>query len=155
MAVYIKAQTKVELEKELAYLKTEGLQEINRKIKEAREFGDLSENAEYHIARAEKGKMEERIALLEKTIPECVVYERKGSYDKVEVGCVVTLLNVDTDAKKKYEIVGEYDYALDQNPPHVTSESPLAKALLGLAVDDEVDFEHNGNVITYAVLEIE
>lgn len=155
MALYITAQKKKELDAELAYLKTEGLQEINRKIKEAREFGDLSENAEYHIARAEKGKMEERIALLEKTLPDSIVYEHKDSYDKIEVGCVVTLLDIDTDRKRKYEIVGEYDFALDCDPPKITSGSPLGKTLLGHEVDDEVDFEHNGNLVTYAVLSIE
>lgn len=154
MALFIKAQTKQKLEEELAYLNTEGLQKVNREIKEAREFGDLSENYEYHAAREAKGKMEERIAELSAELPNAIVYEHKDSYDKVEVGSIVTLLDIDTDEKKTVEIVGKYDFVIDCNPPQITNGSPLGKTLLGLEQGDEVDFEHNGKTITYEVLEI-
>ena len=97
MAVFITAEKKKEFEEELKYLKNEGRKNAVKKIQEARAFGDLSENAEYDIAKAEQGKLEARIVELEGVLSNCEVYEKKASYKKVEMGCVVTVEDVDAD----------------------------------------------------------
>lgn len=78
MAVFITAEKKKEFEEELKYLKNEGRKNAVKKIQEARAFGDLSENAEYDIAKAEQGKLEARIVELEGVLSNCEVYEKKS-----------------------------------------------------------------------------
>lgn len=159
MAVFITAEKKKEFEEELKYLKNEGRKNAVKKIQEARAFGDLSENAEYDIAKAEQGKLEARIVELEGVLSDCEVYEKKASYKKVEMGCVVTVedMDADDDAPGKfrtYEIVGIYESDPNSEPKKISNESPLGKAFLGAEKDEYVDFEHKGNTVTYRIAEI-
>lgn len=159
MAIKLTQAKKTEFERELLYLKNEGRQNAVKKIQEARAFGDLSENAEYDIAKAEQGKLEARIVELEGVLSSCETYEKKDSYDKVELGCVVTAEDVDADDDapgkvRTFEIVGVYESDPNSVPKKISNESPLGSAFLGAKVGDYVDFEHKGNAVTYLITDI-
>lgn len=159
MAVKITAAKKKEFEDELKYLKNEGRQNAVKKIQEARAFGDLSENAEYDIAKAEQGKLEARIVELEGVLSDCEVYEVKSSYDKVELGCTVTVEDVDADdddpnKTRVFSIVGIYESDPNSVPKKISDASPIGRALLGAKKDEYVDFEHKGNTVTYLIKDI-
>ena len=145
-----------EFEDELNYKKNEGRKEVILKIQEARAFGDLSENYEYKIAREEQGKLEERIQQLEDilTAGNYEIYEIKDHYDKVELGCTVTVEDIDTDRCQTLRIVGIYESDPNTEPKKISNESPLGKALMGAKKGDEVDFEHKNNTVTYRIVEI-
>lgn len=159
MAVKITAEKKLEFENELKFLKNEGRQNAVKKIQEARAFGDLSENAEYDIAKAEQGKLEARIVELDTVLSDCEVYEIKSAYNKVELGATVTVEDVDADddspvKERTYQIVGIYESDPNSEPKKISNESPLGRALMGAKPDEYVDFEHKGNTVTYLIKSI-
>lgn len=156
MAVKITAAKLQEFKDELNYKKNDGRKEVIVKIQETRAFGDLSENYEYKIAREEQGKLEERIQQLEDILApgNCEIYEVKDHYDKVELGCTVTVEDVDTDRRQTLQIVGIYESDPNTEPKKISNESPLGKALMGAEKDDEVDFEHKNNIVTYRIVDI-
>lgn len=159
MAVKLTSGKKKEFEEELKYLKNEGRQNAVKKIQEARAFGDLSENAEYDIAKAEQAKLEARIVELEEVLSECEVYEKKSGYTKVELGSTVTVEDVDADDDspnkvRTFEIVGIYESDPNAEPKRISNESPLGRAFLGAKKGDYIDFEHKGNTVTYLVTDI-
>ena len=156
MAVKITAAKLQEFKDELNYKKNDGRKEVIVKIQEARAFGDLSENYEYKIAREEQGKLEERIQQLEDILApgKYEVYEIKDHYDQVELGCTVVIEDIDTERRQTLQIVGIYESDPNTEPKKISDESPLGKALLGAKVDDEVDFEHKNNTVTYRIVEI-
>ena len=156
MAVKITAAKLQEFKDELNYKKNEGRKEVIVKIQEARAFGALSENYEYKIAREEQGKLEERIQQLEDILApgKYEIYEVKDHYDKVELGCTVTVEDIDTERRQTLQIVGIYESDPNTEPKKISNESPLGKALMGACEDDEVDFEHKNNTVTYRIVEI-
>ena len=159
MSVFITAEKKREFQEELKYLKNDGRKNAVNKIQEARAFGDLSENAEYDIAKAEQGKLEARIVELEGVLSECELYELKSAYEKVEIGSTVTVEDVDADDDapgkfRTYQIVGVYESDPNSEPKKISNESPIGKAFLGAARDEYVDFEHKGNTVTYRIVDI-
>lgn len=125
------------LENELEQLKTDGRREIEERIAEARSHGDLRENADYDVAKNDQGLMEARIRKLEHLINTSEVREVEDT-GKVEVGCVVTVVDADGDEM-------EYFVASQENRAAglllASPESPLGAALLGRSVDDEVEYE--------------
>ena len=126
-----------ELEAELEYLKTEKRKEISEKIKVARGFGDLSENAEYDEAKKEQGEVEVKIVNLEKMLKSAkVIDEDEIDTSKVVVGTKVKILDIDFNEEAEYEIVG----STEANPAtgKISDESPLGKALLGAVPNDVV-----------------
>ena len=113
-------------------------------------------NYEYKIAREEQGKLEERIQQLEDILApgKYEIYEVKDHYDKVELGCTVTVEDIDTERRQTLQIVGIYESDPNTEPKKISNESPLGKALMGACEDDEVDFEHKNNTVTYRIVEI-
>lgn len=141
-------------EDELQNLKVVRRKEVAQKIKEAREQGDLSENAEYDAAKDEQRDIELRIEELEKLLKNAeVVVEDEIDTDKINIGCKVKLLDVEFDEEMEYFIVGSTEANSLQNK--ISNESPVGKALIGRRVGDVVDVETQVGVIQYKVLEIQ
>ena len=125
-------------EDELQNLKVVRRKEVAQKIKEAREQGDLSENAEYDAAKDEQRDIELRIEELEKLLKNAeVVVEDEIDTDKINVGCKVKLLDVEYDEEMEYYIVGSTEANSLQNK--ISNESPVGHALIGKGVGDVVD----------------
>lgn len=122
-----------ELKKELEYDETVREKEVSELIKEARSFGDLSENSEYDEAKTEQGKLYSRIAELKDLIENAEVIERvEAKAGEVNLGCKVDLLDMEEDEETTYEIVGSQE----ANPMmgRISDDSPVGKALLGHAL---------------------
>ncbi|MCI8530100.1 MAG: transcription elongation factor GreA [Lachnospiraceae bacterium] len=141
-------------EDELHELKVVKRQEVAQKIKEAREQGDLSENAEYDAAKDEQRDIEARIEELEKILKNAeVVVEDEIDLDKINIGCCVRLLDMEFSEELEYKIVGSTE--ADSLKGKISNESPVGKALIGRKVGDSVDVETAAGVFTYKVLEIQ
>lgn len=141
-------------EDELQNLKVFRRKEVAKKIKEAREQGDLSENAEYDAAKDEQRDIELRIEELEKLLKNAeVVVEDEIDLEKISVGCQVKVLEMDEDEEMEFRIVGSTEANSLQNK--ISNESPVGHALLGKKVGDVVDVETQVGVIQYKVLEIQ
>ncbi|MCD8125041.1 MAG: transcription elongation factor GreA [Lachnospiraceae bacterium] len=141
------------LEDELFDLKVVQRKEIAQKIKEAREQGDLSENAEYDAAKDEQRDIEARIEELEKLLKNVeVVDEDEINLDQVNIGCRVKVHDIEFDEEMEFSIVGSTEANSLQGK--ISNESPVGKALLGKKVGDEVQVETQAGTITYQVLEI-
>ena len=141
-------------EDELQDLKVNKRQEIAQKIKEAREQGDLSENAEYDAAKDEQRDIEARIEQLEKLLKNAeVVVEEEIDLEKINIGCRVKVLDMEFDGEMEFKIVGSTEANSLQNK--ISNESPVGHALLGKKAGDIVDVETQAGVIQYKVLEIQ
>ncbi len=126
-----------ELEAELEYLKTEKRKEVSEKIKVARGFGDLSENAEYDEAKKEQGEVEVKIVKLENILKNAkVIDEDEIDTSKVVVGTKVKILDVDFDEEIVYELVGSTEASPNENK--ISDESPLGRAIIGAKPDEIV-----------------
>ena len=140
-------------EEELHDLKVVKRQEVAQKIKEAREQGEMSENAEYDAAKDEQRDIELRIEELEKLLKNAeVVDEDEIDLDKVSIGCQVKVYDVDFDEEMEFKIVGSTEANSLQNK--ISNESPVGAALIGKSVGDVVDVETQAGVLQYKVLEI-
>ena len=141
-------------EDELANLKQVRRKEVAQKIKEAREQGDLSENAEYDAAKDEQREIELRIEELEKLLKNVeVVVEDEVDLGKISVGCQVKLYDVEYDEEIEFRIVGSTEANSLQNK--ISNESPVGKELMRKKVGDTVEVETQAGVIEYKVLEIQ
>ena len=141
-------------EDELQNLKVVRRKEVAQKIKEAREQGDLSENAEYDAAKDEQRDIEARIEEIEKILKNAeVVVEDEVDLDKISVGCQVKILDCEYDEELEYKIVGSTE--ANSLKGKISNESPVGKALLGAKVGDTVDVETQAGVLQYKVLEIQ
>lgn len=142
------------LRKELEQLKTTGRDEIAERIKEARSFGDLSENAEYDEAMNAQAIMEARISKLEAELKDAVVLDENDiSTEIVKTGLKVLLFDVDMDEEVEYKILGKSQ--ADPDNGIISDQSPVGKALLGRAIGETVGVElPNGVVIEYKILGI-
>lgn len=141
-------------EDELQDLKVNRRREIAAKIKEAREQGDLSENAEYDAAKDEQRDIELRIEELEKLLKNAeVVVEDEIDLDKINVGCKVKVFDLEYDEEMEFRIVGSTEANSVQNK--ISNESPVGQALIGKGVGDVVDVETQAGIIQYKVLEIQ
>ncbi len=122
-------------EDELHELKVVKRQEVAQKIKEAREQGDLSENAEYDAAKDEQRDIEARIEELEKILKNAeVVVEDEVDLDKINIGCKVKILDLEYNEELEYKIVGSTE--ANSLKGKISNESPVGKALIGARVDD-------------------
>lgn len=125
------------LKAELAHLRSEGRAEIARMLEEARAFGDLSENAEYHAAKEAQEKLESRIVWLESQLSRTKVIDaRDVDASRVTVGTTVTLRDVDTQTDFTYTIVGSDE--ADPRANRISAASPVGKAVLNHEIGDEV-----------------
>lgn len=141
-------------EDELQDLKVNRRREVAQKIKEAREQGDLSENAEYDAAKDEQRDIELRIEELEKLLKNAeVIDEDEIDINKISVGCKVKVYDADFDEEMEFRIVGSTEANSLQNK--ISNESPVGQALLGKSVGDVVNVETQAGVIQYKVLEIQ
>ena len=143
-----------ELKKELDYSKTTRADEIAELIKEARGFGDLSENSEYDEAKNEQGKLYSRIAELENILLHAVIVDETDmDSDKVSIGCRVTVTNLDNGKTlPEYTIVGSQEANMKRK---VSEDSPFGKALMGSKAGSEITVEAPKGVIRYRVDKIE
>ena len=144
-----------ELKQELDYSKTPRADEVAELIKEARGFGDLSENSEYDEAKNEQGKLYSRIAELEDILLHAVIVdESEMDSDKISIGCLVTVTNMDTRKQlPAYKIVGSQE--ADVMSRAISEDSPFGKALMGRKAGEEVTVEAPRGVIHYRVDKIE
>ena len=141
-------------EDELQNLKVVRRKEVAQKIKEAREQGDLSENAEYDAAKDEQRDIELRIEELEKLLKNAeVVVEEEIDVNKINIGCKVKPLDVEYDEEMEFYIVGSTEANSLQNK--ISNEAPVGRALIGKSVGDVVDVETQAGIIQYKVLEIQ
>ena len=139
------------LEEELAYLKGPRKMEVAEKIKQAREYGDLSENSEYDEAKNEQALLEAKIAEMEVMIRNAIIVE-KVSTKEVGIGTTVTLYDYEFEEEIEYHIVGATE--VDIANSKISVESPVGKALFGHKIDEEVDVEVPDGVIKYKILDI-
>ena len=141
------------LEDELENLKVVRRKEVSQKIKEAREQGDLSENAEYDAAKDEQRDIEARIEELEKILKNAeVVVEEEADLDKVSIGCSVKILDCEFEEELEYKIVGSTE--ANSLKGKISNESPVGKALLGKQGGDTVTVETPAGEFSYKVLSI-
>lgn len=144
------------LEQELDNLRTVKRKEVADKIKVARGYGDLSENAEYDAAKEEQAIVEARIADLEATLKVArIIDDNDLSNDTVSIGMRVKILaeGDEEDEAEEYDITGSTEADMDLN--RISDESPVGAALIGHKVGDAVDVTlPNGSIITYTVLAV-
>ncbi len=141
------------LEDELQDLKVVQRREIAQKIKEAREQGDLSENAEYDAAKDEQRDIEARIEQIEKILKNAeVVLDEEIDLNKISIGCLVRVLDIEFDEEEEYKLVGSSEASSLQNK--ISNESPIGRALIGAKVGDVVEVEAPAGVVQYKVLSI-
>ena len=141
-------------EEELQDLKVVKRQEVAQKIKEAREQGDLSENAEYDAAKDEQRDIEARIEELEKILKNAeVVDEDEVDLDRINIGCKVKILDIEYNDELEYKIVGSTE--ANSLKGKISNESPVGKALIGAKIGDVISVETPAGVFQYKVLEIQ
>lgn len=142
------------LEDELNDLKLNKRKEVAQKIKEAREQGDLSENAEYDAAKDEQRDIEARIEELEKILKNAeVVDEEEVDLDKISVGCQVKILDIEFDEELEYKVVGSTE--ANSLTGRISNESPVGRAIMGASVGDIVTVETPAGDLQYKILEIQ
>ena len=142
------------LDEELKRLKTQERPAVIQAISEAREHGDLSENAEYHAAKERQGWIEGRVAELEDKLARAQVIDTsKMSGDTVKFGATVTVLDEDTEEKATYKIVG--DDEADVKEGKISLSSPIARALINKEVGDVVEVNTPGGTRSYELMKVE
>jgi transcription elongation factor GreA len=140
------------LDQELKALKTVERPAVIKAIAEAREHGDLSENAEYHAARERQSFVEGRIKEIESLLGRADVIDPTKLSGAIKFGATVTLVDEDTDEEKTYQIVGEAEADIERGLLNI--RSPLARALIGKDAGDSVEVRTPGGEKSYEVLNI-
>lgn len=148
------AQRLAGLQEELKYLKTVREKEVAEQIKEARSFGDLSENSEYDEAKNEQGKLYSRIAEVENILAHAVVIaEEPMDDDSVRLGCKVRVYDYDMDDENEYTIVGSQE--ADPMNFCISEDAPFGKAMIGKKAGDEFSYEAPVGTLTFKILSVE
>ncbi|HYG08162.1 MAG TPA: transcription elongation factor GreA [Stenotrophomonas sp.] len=148
------AKGALRLREELDHLKSVKRPRVITAIAEAREHGDLKENAEYHAAREEQGFIEGRIKQLESELSHAEVIDitKLGAGNKIVFGATVTLADVETDEEKRYQIVGDLEADIKQGL--IAISSPLARALIGKLEGDSVTIDAPAGQREYEVVSV-
>ena len=141
-----------ELQEEMTYLKTVRVKEVAELIKEARSFGDLSENSEYDEAKNEQGKLYSRIAQLEEILSNYVVIEDEPEGDYVRLGSTVVVLDKEFDEESTYRVVGSQE--ADPMNGAISEDSPFGKALLGKTAGDDVLVDAPAGRVEYKIIRV-
>ncbi len=142
------------LEEEIKHLKSIERPAVIKQIAEAREHGDLSENAEYHAAKERQGFIEGRVMELEDKISRAEVIDvSKLTGSTVKFGATVTVVDEDTDEENRYQIVG--DFEADVKEGRISISSPIARSLIGKSVGDSVEVATPGGGRSYEILKVE
>ena len=142
----------VRLEAEMKRLKSVERPTIIRAIAEARELGDLKENAEYHSAREKQGFIEGRIKELESILGRADIIDPASLSGTVKFGATVTLVDEDTDEEKTYQVVGEPEANIESGK--LNMRSPLARAMIGKEEGDSIEFRTPGGSRSYEILAV-
>ena len=143
-----------ELQDEMVYLKTVREKEVAELIKEARSFGDLSENSEYDEAKNEQGKMYSRMAELDEILSNYVLIEEDQSGgDYIRMGSTVTVLDKEFDEEQTYKIVGSQE--ADPMNGTISEDSPIGKALLGKNEGDDIVVDAPAGQVAFKILKVE
>ena len=143
-----------ELETELNYLKTTREKEVAELIKEARSFGDLSENSEYDEAKNEQAKLYGRIAEVENILANAVIIEEgEDNTGRVGLGCRVRVLDLEMEEEEEYTIVGSQE--ADPMNFRISDDSPFGRAMVGKGVGDIVEVEAPVGVLQFRILSVE
>lgn len=141
------------LEAELENLKTVRRKEVAEKIKVALSFGDLSENSEYDEAKNEQGIVESRIAEIEATLAHAqIIADDDISTEKVGIGNVVKILDIEMDEEMEFQIVGTSEANIEKGK--MSDESPIGGALIGRKIGEEVEVETPSGVLKFKILNI-
>ncbi|ABZ77707.1 transcription elongation factor GreA [Shewanella halifaxensis HAW-EB4] len=143
------------LRKELDHLKFERRPKIAEAIGEARELGDLKENAEYHAAREEQGLCEARVRDIEGKLSHAQIIDvtTMDNNGRVIFGSTVTILNLDTEGEVTYRIVGEDEANIRENLLSVSS--PIARGLIGKNLDDEISIVTPGGTTDFEIIKVD
>ncbi len=156
MATFRISAEKLEaLKKRLEYLETDGAKEVAEHIKEARSYGDLSENSEYDEAKTEQGKLYSEIAEIKNIIENAEIIEEGIDTDKVSHGATVTVVEIENGKEgdeEEYKIVGSQE--ADPMNGLLSEESPIGKALMGHAIGDIVTIEAPDGVFSFKITAI-
>lgn len=151
--IVLTIEGKAKYEKQLQYLKATRRPEISERIRTAREFGDISENAEYENAKREQAFVEGEISEIEKLLKSATLIDKNNiNTDEVSLGTIVTVLDVESGEKFSFEIVGSRE--TDPKNDRISNVSPLGEALLGKGVNEEADVRSPNGTATWRVLEI-
>ena len=151
----ISAEKLEALKKRLVYLETEGAKEVAEHLKEARSYGDLSENSEYDEAKTEQGKLYSEIAEIKNIIENAEIIEEGMDTDKVSHGNTVTVVEIEDGEEgeaEEYKIVGSQE--ADPMNGMLSEESPIGKALMGHAIGDIVTIEAPDGVFSFKITAI-
>jgi transcription elongation factor GreA len=142
------------LDSELRRLKTQERPAVTASISEARQHGDLSENAEYHAAKERQGWIESRIAEIEDRMARAQIIDvSKLSGTQVKFGATVSVVDEDTEEEARYQIVGEHE--ADVRAGKISIASPIARAMIGKETGDVVEVNTPGGVKAYEILKVE
>ncbi|MBR1724065.1 MAG: transcription elongation factor GreA [Ruminococcus sp.] len=149
----VSKEGKAKLEADLEYLVTVRRKEVAEKLKEARSFGDLSENAEYDEAKNEQAILEARIAELESIIENAVVVDDDDiSVDEIGVGSIIKIRDIELDEVENLQIVGSTES--DPDSGKISDDSPIGKAALKKKVGDIFEVDAPVGILKFEVLEI-
>jgi len=144
------------LREELKDLKSVQRPKVIQAIAEAREHGDLKENAEYHAAREQQSFIEGRIQEIEAALSNSQIIDvavvGASAGDKVVFGATLELLDVENDTEVTYQIVGEMEADIKQNLISITS--PIARALIGKSIDDVAEVQAPGGIREYEIISV-
>ena len=150
--VILTKEGKEELEKRLEYLKVEKRAEITERIKVAREFGDLSENAEYDAAKNEQAMIEGEILEIEEKLKHAVIIKETSKKGTVSLGSKVDIYDEDLGELMTYEIVGTTEADVEQG--RISNESPIGNALLGKKANDVVKVAVPAGITTVTIKKV-
>lgn len=150
--ILMTAEFKKQLEEKLHDLKVNGRAAAAEQIRVAREFGDLSENAEYDIAKEEQAKLEAEIADIELKLRNAVIIEERRASDRIDFGSKIKIQNIETGAEYEYTIVGSSES--DPIKGKMSNESPIGKAAMGAKKGDQITVKAPAGNVVYRVLKI-
>ncbi len=142
-----------EIRQELLYLETVREKEVSEQIKEARSFGDLSENSEYDEAKTEQGKLYSKIAELRNIIDNAEIIENSENVSHITLGSKVKVLSIDDNEEEEYQIVGSQE----ANPMQgrISDDSPFGRGLLGHTVGEMISVEAPAGQLQFKIISIE
>jgi transcription elongation factor GreA len=147
------AERLAELKDELSYLQTVREKEVAEQIKEARSFGDLTENSEYDEAKSEQGKLYSRIAEIKNLIDNAEIIQAAEDTDEVGLGSKVTVRDLEMKTKEIYQIVGSQE--ADPAVGRISDESPFGRGLLGRKTGETVEIDAPAGVLKFKIMKIE
>lgn len=149
--IYLTEEKKKELEEELLELRGPKRKENIDALEYAKSLGDLSENAEYHQAREDQGKLEERIKVIEQILKSSSIIKKTGG-DTIQIGSSVIVKREDTKEEKNYIIVGSEES--DMSKGKISNDSPIGEALLGKKTGDIISFKTPKGLMNYKIIKV-